>query len=334
MSVNFARAQLLLQQGRYELAEKELRQALATDPEDEMSHALLAICLPELKQFAEAVESGKRAVGLSPDNSFCHYALALAWFRHDDHASNKLTLFSVRKEYKAAETAIQEAIRLDPYEAHYFSLLASIKLARRDWQGALTAAEQGLQIDPQDVTCTNCRATALVKLGRQEEAGETLETALAEDPEDSHTHANRGWALLHAGKPKEALEHFKEALRIDPTNAWAQAGIVEALKARNFIYRWMLAYFLWMSRLSTGAQWGVIIGGYFLIRMLSSVARNNPPLRPYILPIQVIYALFAILTWTAPHLFNLLLRLDKYGRYALSRDQVMGANCVLSLIHI
>jgi tetratricopeptide (TPR) repeat protein len=178
------------------------------------------------------------------------------------------------------------------------------------------------------VNCTNCRAEALVQLGRRGEAGEALETALAEDPEDSHTHANKGWALLHAGQPKQALEHFKEALRIDPENEWARAGIVEALKARNFLYRWLLAYFLWMSRLSAGMQWGIILGGYFLIRFLGSAARENPALGPYVLPIQIIYMLFAILTWTAPHLFNLLLRLDKYGRYALSDDQIMGANCV------
>jgi hypothetical protein len=233
-----------------------------------------------------------------------------------------------RQAYREAESTLQEAIRLEPDSAHYFALLASIRLARRDWNGSLEAAEQGLQLDPMDVDCTNARATALVKLGRREEAGQALDAALAEDPEDSHTHANKGWALLHSGKPKEALEHFKESLRIDPANEYAQAGIVEALKARNFLYRWMLAYFLWMSRLSSGMQWGVVLGGYFGIKLLGALERSNPSFRPFVLPIIIFYALFAVLSWTAPHLFNLLLRLDKYGRYTLSRDQIIGANCV------
>jgi len=310
------------------MAEQDLRQALALDPEDDRIHALLAICLPESKKFEEALESGRKAVGLAPDSSFSHYALAFAQYKSDAHASEHQTLFSTRKEFQEAEASIQEAIRLDPHEGHYFALLSSIRLARRDWKGALVAAEQGLEIDPLDVTCTNCRATALVKLGRRAEAGEALDSALAEDPEDSHTHANMGWALLHQRKPHEALNHFKEALRLDPSSEYARAGIVEALKARNFVYRWMLAYFLWMSRLSGGARWGIILGGYFLIRILGSAERSNPALQPYVLPIQLLYALFVILSWTAPHLFNLLLRLDKYGRYALSEDQILGANCV------
>ena len=61
--------------------------------------------------------------------------------------------------------------------------------------------------------------------------------------------------VLHQAQPKAALEHFREALRLDPNLQYAQAGIVEALKARNPIYRWMLGYFLWMGRLSDRAKW-------------------------------------------------------------------------------
>src|SRR5258708_19244428 len=131
MNANVARAQLLLQQGRYEMAEQDLRQALAIDPEDGRVHALLAICLPESKRFDEALESGRKAVGLAPDNSFCHYALAFAHFKRDAHASEHRTLFSSRKEFQEAESSIQEAIRLDPHEGIYFALLSSILLPRR-----------------------------------------------------------------------------------------------------------------------------------------------------------------------------------------------------------
>jgi tetratricopeptide (TPR) repeat protein len=328
MDASTTRAHLLMEQGRYELAEQELRQALAANPQDADIQALLAICLPNREKFEEAVDFGRKAVGLEPDSSFCQYALAVALFHRDDHVSNKQTLISNMREFQEAEVCINEAIRLDPHEANQFALLSSIRLARQQWQGALDAAMQGLAINPENVSCINCRATALVKLGRQDEASESLEGALAKDPEDSHTHANKGWALLHQGKPQQALESFREALRIDPSNEYARLGIIEALKARNFIYRWMLAYFLWMSRLSTGARWGVILGGYFLIRFLGGVERTNAQLRPYILPIQILYALFVILTWTAPHIFNLLLRMDKFGRYALNEDETIGANAV------
>ncbi len=95
------------------------------------------------------------------------------------------------------------------------------------------------------------------------------------NPNNPNTHANLGWALLHKGEHEKAMIHFREALRLDPELQWAQQGIVEALKARHFIYRVMLKYFLWMSRLGSRAQWGVILGAYFGHRVFRNIAQFN-----------------------------------------------------------
>jgi hypothetical protein len=193
-------------------------------------------------------------------------------------------------------------------------------------------AEEGLALDPEHAGCTNLRAMALVKLGRTAEAGDTIDAALARVPETSATHANRGWTLLEQGKADAALGHFREALRLDPENEWARRGIVEALKAHNPVYAVMLRYFLWMSRLSRGAQWGVIVGGYFLNRMLTGAAAGNPDLAPWVLPFRIVYVAFVLLTWTAEPLFNLLLRLNRFGRLALSREQIVESNWIGGVI--
>jgi tetratricopeptide (TPR) repeat protein len=190
----------------------------------------------------------------------------------------------------------------------------------------LAAAEAGLEQDAEHVGCANLRAMALVKLGRRAEAGRTIDATLAKNPDNSVTHANQGWTHLEANNPQKALEHFREALRLDPENEWARQGIVEALKARNFIYALMLRYFLWMAKLSPQAQFGIIIGGWFGNRILGAIARSNPDLAPWILPVRILYVVFVILTWTADPLFNLLLRLNKFGRLALSREQVVASN--------
>ena len=69
----------------------------------------------------------------------------------------------------------------------------------------------------------------------------------ARDPDDAFSHANQGWTLLEQGNRKKAMEHFRESLRLDPTNGWAQAGLVEAIKAGNPVYAVMLKYFLWIQ---------------------------------------------------------------------------------------
>jgi tetratricopeptide (TPR) repeat protein len=294
------------------MAAHELNRVLAETPHDARAHALLGLCLMRQDMLPEAQAEVDQAVGIAPDEPFSHYCRSI--------------VLGHRNRLPEAETAAREALTLDSANADFYAQLAAVLFQQKKWQAALDASLEGLKFDAEHTSCTNLRIAALSKLGHQHEAIATADTALARDPDNEYAHANKGWALLHEGKPKEALEHFREALRLDPNYEYAQHGIVEALKARNFIYRWMLAYFLWMSRLSDRAKWGVILGGYFGARFLRNVARTSPQLEPWIAPILIAYFVFVLLTWFAVPLFNLLLRLNKFGRHALSKDQRISSN--------
>ena len=308
------RALVLHQQGRHDLAEKELRQYLASEPNDGFAHALLAISCLEQERLKEAEQSAREAIAAAPDMAFTHYAMA--------------RVLSERNREDEAVVAIQEAIRLEPTDADYHGMLAGIEFDRRKWQAALNAAETGLQFDPEHVGCNNLRAMALVKLGRKAEAGVTIERTLARDPDDAFSHANQGWTLLEQGQRKKAMEHFRESLRLDPSNDWARSGLVEAIKAGNPIYAVMLKYFLWMQKLSDRARWGILIGGYFGNRMLAMASASNPDWAPWILPLRTLYVAFALLTWLANPIFNLMLFLHPFGRHALNDDQRSQATWV------
>jgi tetratricopeptide (TPR) repeat protein len=314
MADHFQRALVLYGQSRHELAETELRQALAVDPNNAMAHALLGLCLAKREELAAATDEAKQGIHLAPDSAFAHYALA--------------SILDDRNQFPEAIAAIEEAIRLNPEDADYRSLLGSIRFQQRDWAGALAAAEAGLQLDAEHSGCNNLRAMALVKLGRPADAAATLASTLARDPEDALTHANQGWALLERRETAKAMEHFREALRIDPEQEWARRGIVEGLKARYFIYSLFLRYFFWMSRMSFRTQFLIIGGGYFAFRYLSDLAEQRPDLAPWIMPVTIAYIIFALLTWVADPLFNLLLRLNRYGRLALTEEQVDASTCV------
>lgn len=305
---------MLAEQGRFDLAESELKRHLGEQPEHAFGHALLALCHVARENWQEGTTEVTQAIALQPDLAFAHFV----------HAR----VLRGRNRPKEAIAAVLEAIRIDGEDAGHFWLLGALKADLHLWTEALDAAERGLQIDAEHVDCANLRALALVQLGRRGEAGQALDAALAKDPENSLTHANLGWTHLHAARPREALESFREALRLDPTNEWARAGIVEALKARNPIYGLLLRYFLWMSRLSPRARWGVVVGGYFGYRLLSGVGRANPSLAPLSAVAMVLYLAFVFLSWTAHPLFNLLLRLSRFGRLALSEEEVRASNWV------
>jgi tetratricopeptide (TPR) repeat protein len=322
MSPHLERAMLLLEQSRYDLATQEVRQHLGEEPQDPVGHALLARCLLAQEEFAEATKAAEEAVGLGPDSAFSHYALALVLY-HRNHEAE-------------AEPAIERAIELDPSVALYRSLKAGILFDLRRWQDALDAAEEGLALDAENDHCNNLRAMALVKLGRRDEAGATIESALERDPENAVTHANQGWTLLEKGETAKALEHFREALRLEPDLEWARQGVLEALKAHYPLYRLMLMYFLWMAKLSRRAQWGLILGGWLGIRFLNGFIDQNPQWAPWLNLVKYGYIAFVLLTWTSAPLFNLLLRLNRFGRMILSDDERRASNwiglCVLAAL--
>jgi tetratricopeptide (TPR) repeat protein len=289
------------------------REALAADPQNAHAHALLALALSNLEQPRDAVEAARRAVALDPELAFAHYVLGHALFDYDD--------------VSGAERAAREALRLDP-DAQSYSLLAQVLARRSQWQEALEAAERGLEIDPENTSCANLRALALSHLGRGGEAEAALRETLALDPDDARAHANRGWMLLRQGNPDQALESFRDALRLDPTSDWARSGIVEALKARKGVYRLFLYYSLWMGSLTGRARWMVIIGLFVGARIVRETMRSNPGLMPILGPVLGLYVLFVIGTWISGPLSNLLLRLNPFGRLALSHDEVLASNLI------
>jgi tetratricopeptide (TPR) repeat protein len=314
MNDHVQRARFLLEQGRFEQAERELREAVAADPEDARPRTLLAVSLAEQKRHDEALKEARAAIGLAPDWAYPHYVVGIVLEGLGKHSQ--------------AEAMAREAVRLDPASDDAYALLAQTLINQARWREALETAERGLALDAENVTCANFRAMALTKLRRRDDATVALETALGRDPENAMTHANRGWAQLEAGDHRAAMASFREALRLNPHSEWAKRGVIKALNARNPLYRVMLSYFFWMSRMTPRVRYTVIFGLAIGRVLVQNIAEQNPAAAPFLYPIIAAYVLFVLFTWTADPLFNLLLRFDPVGRYVLSPAQVRAANGV------
>ena len=305
------RATLLIQHRRYEEAMRELQNILGSEPNHPYALALMGVSNLELDKHDEAIRYIQQALGAQPDNPYFLYLMALAYTRKD--------------KLKEAAKFVQSAISFDPHNADYFGLLSMIRLDEKQWEDALTYANRGLQVDPENLVCLNSRSTALRKLDRKEESYQTIAEALHNDPHNSHTHSNLGWGLLEQGDHKRALESFREALKLDPENEYAKAGMVEALKARYWFYRVFLQYVFWLTNKNSKYQWIFILGLWFGARILNTVSESYPQLAPFVMPLVYLYAAFAISTWIVTPLSNLFLRLNVYGRYALTEDQTKAS---------
>jgi tetratricopeptide (TPR) repeat protein len=318
MTKYIERAQLLIEQGRYAEAEKELHQALGQNPEEALVHLLLAICLLNRQDFEAALKSVRQALALDPSQPYGHYLLAKTHLEMGKRAD--------------ALAAINEAITLNPFEADYFVLKGFIFYDGRDWDKALGAAEQALSLDPENVSGLNLRSMCLVKLDRKADAFETLEYALREAPENTYAHATKGWAHIEKGEMEAAIASFKESLRIAPNNEYAKSGLKEAIKGKNFLYRIIQKYFLWADKMSSQGQWVFIIGIYALYRLTVWLSRENPALKPFLAPLIAFYILFSYSTWIAGPFSNIFLRLHPLGKFALTKDEILASNLVGGLL--
>ena len=314
MSSQLERADLLLEHGKLDEAEKSVKLHLSEFPNDAYGISVFSRITHAKDDNLGALAIINSAVGIQPNESYYNYLRALY-------------LYHLEK-YEEAEEAIKKSISLSPEIGDYFGLLATIKIYQKKHQEALDFVNIGLSHDPENVFCLNTKSTAQLKLGYKEEAFQTVEGALNEDPEDSYTHTNYGWGLLQSGDISKALHHFKEALRLDPSNNNARSGMIEALKAKYWFYRKFLSYQFWMQKKSSKFQWGFIIGIYVLSKGLSSIAESNPVLSDWIYPIYYTLILAAFSTWVMDPVSNLFLRLNKFGRFALNEIETKISNLV------
>lgn len=306
-STQIERALLLIDQRRYADAEGELGQALANDPDNAWPHALLAVCLASRDAHAEASEHGRRALAIEPDSADIRRLVGRVELGRND--------------LEAAHRLFSEAIELDPYSSDSFAGRAAVHAQRKHWRAAMNDVDRALELDPDNLEAINLRALANRALGRREAGADDLAEALRIDPNDAASHANLGWAYLERRQLKPAETHFREALKLNPELEWARVGVLETIKSKLPVYRWVLGYFLWMAKLTGKAQFAIIFGLYVVNRFVQGLADAYPAWAPYLMPLVFVYMLFCVATWFLQPLGNATLLLHPFARMALNRRE-------------
>jgi tetratricopeptide (TPR) repeat protein len=296
-----ARAQLLMDRRRFRLAEEELRRALGDEPENGVMHAHLALCLAEEPARAvEAMDTAIRATLHEPDTPFTWYTLSLVAARRGtwEHAR------------KAGLTALSLAPEMPELLVHMAELMA-----RRDWlpQG-LEFAERALAVAPDDPRVLMIAGTLRSRLGRHAQAKADFARALERAPENYAVQANAGWSALRRRDPDAAISHFRTSLRLDPDERGPRVGLLEAMRARNALYRVFLPVALRFYWMPSHMRWVAVA---LAVAVLAYTTLVEPSwLRPML---QALIAVVAVFTWAARPLADLVLLRDPAGRTLLDR---------------
>ncbi|TFH53320.1 tetratricopeptide repeat protein [Actinomyces viscosus] len=117
-------AYALIFQNREPEAERSLRTALELAPEDDSLFYLMSTALTRMERTEEALFYAREAVRLSPESADSHAVLAWAQMKTDP---------------ETAETALQEALALDPVNEDALLLQFQVLDRRRNYRGATKA---------------------------------------------------------------------------------------------------------------------------------------------------------------------------------------------------
>lgn len=282
-----------MEQGRFKMAEQELRQSLALYRSNAATRAMLSSCLLRQKLIAEALHEAKEAIRLEPTNP--------------DHYHILSQVYLEQERYAKAEKIIRVSLSHQPANADYLYVLATIYFQQQEWEEALVICEMGLNMSAEHIDNLNLRARILNRMGRYEEANITFGMAFRGDPENPFTYANKGWAALEQQEYTEALDSFKTALSYNPELEFARTGLVEAMKARYKLYR-MSLQFNYLSNTKLQSIRILLVAGLILC------VSHSIDLLP-------IYLLFVLFIWFADVIFNAYLQLNPETAQVLSKKE-------------
>jgi tetratricopeptide (TPR) repeat protein len=164
--------------------------------------AQTGFCSEKLGRHAEAIEASKKAVSIRPSaESYFNIGLANYYL----------------KQYREAEQAYRQAIKLDPYNAAdaYYAL----GLNYRDWgqfDDEIQAYKNAIRLKPDYTVAYDRLGQRYVQLKKYAEAVEIFKQLAAQRPGDANAQNNLGETYEAMGRHDEAIEAFRQATRLKP----------------------------------------------------------------------------------------------------------------------
>jgi tetratricopeptide (TPR) repeat protein len=294
-SYHIQRAELLMERRRYDAALKELTEALKIEPESFSAKQEICWCLIKQNKFDEAETWANQLISANPEGYIGYYY--------------KATCAGCLGKISPAHTYINQAISCAPYWSDLYAYKAELYLVEEDWGRAEKYARQGLERNPDNIQCLQKLNAALTKQRSKKKLDESIRLVLEKNPDDADTHLSVGWSLLETSRAREALTHFETALQQNPEEEMAREGLLEAVKAKNFLYRWLLRLDFYVAAESLQFRRGFMLFSFiFIISIGVNLTENYSPYWLFLL----IPAAFVLQTmWLVKWVISVLLCLTR-----------------------
>src|SRR5712692_1267139 len=195
------------------------QQATESDSGYAEAWAQTGFCNEKLSRHAEAIEASKKAVGIRP-SAESYFNIGLANYH--------------LKQYREAEAAYRQSIKLDPYNAAdaYYAL----GLTYRDsgqFDDEIQSYKQAIRLKPDFLSAYDHLGLRYLQVKKYSEAAEAFKQVAALKPGDANAQNNLGEAYEALGRHVESVEAFRQAIRLKPDFGKAYFNLGKTLLAQG-----------------------------------------------------------------------------------------------------
>lgn len=239
------RAHELYEAGRWDEAERELREALSRNPFQSEWHFNLGLTLEAAGRFHDAADAYKKAFEHGSEDAQTGVMIglcllragdpegSLTWFTRAtdldeeriDALIHRIEAHTQLNQHDQAEVTFYLAQQLEPDNAEIYAAMAESLLARGMHDKAVWCLREAARLDPELPRVEARLASAYANSGRLERARQLYVRELRRDPGNIDTLLDLGELLLAMHRDAEAAEKFRRVLELEPDNADAHFNL-------------------------------------------------------------------------------------------------------------
>ncbi len=229
-------ANIAMDQGNDQEAERRLRQALAIEPDDTEARNTLGILEEQRGRWEAAIAEYERVIAADPDHAQAYNNIgnvlkargrpeeAESWYRKAIDAdptffgsyNNLALVLQQRGAFDEAGALYRRALDVFGREPRIHNNLGSLLLAQGDTKGAIAEFETAAKLDPKFAEARNSLGVVFGEQGRRDEEIAEYREALRIDPRYADAHHNLALALFRRGETAAGKKELDEALRAEP----------------------------------------------------------------------------------------------------------------------
>ena len=281
-----------LQAGHNDGAIDALRQLLASDPHSAEAHALLAICLMNMRRVHAAKREVQLALAADAQLPLSHYAAAQV-------------AIALRK-FKLAQEHVTQLLDMEPLNPAYYRCQAELYELTGRLAQSREPLEKALQLGPDDPANLVAMAQFHRASSHWDQAYQFARQALQADPSNAAAVVVLGHLLLREGDINGARDHAIWALQENATNV-AALHLLTAVKARSniFLGTWW-RFNSWMNE--RGATRAIILLlCMFVVYRVVVITLTDQGYPQVAEMVNWLWLAFAAYTFAAPQIFRRLL---------------------------